>query len=73
MVARVDGLPRLAMHRTYLRRDGSGKADVEPTKAMLGKVMGGAVRLTDTSGPLVVAEGIETALSLASGLLRTTV
>ena len=36
---------------------------------MLGAVQGGAVRLTGRPGPLVVAEGIETALSLASGLL----
>ena len=70
MVARVDGLPRLAVHRTYLRADGTAKADVEPPKAMLGAALGGAVRLTDGQGPLVVAEGIETALSLPSGLLR---
>jgi hypothetical protein len=38
---------------------------------MLGGTQGGAVRLADGHGPLVVAEGIETALSLASGLLRT--
>lgn len=70
LVARVDGLPRLAVHRTYLRTDGTGKADVDPPKAMLGAAMGGAVRLSEADGPLVVAEGIETALSLASGLLR---
>ena len=58
------------MHRTYLRADGTAKADVEPPKAMLGAALGGAVRLTDGQGPLVVAEGIETALSLPSGLLR---
>lgn len=70
MVALVEGGEHFAVHRTYLRRDGSGKADVDPAKAMLGGVAGGAVRLTDSRGPLVVAEGIETALSLASGLLR---
>lgn len=69
MIARVDGLQRLAIHRTYLRPDGTGKASVEPPKAMLGAALGGAVRLADGQGPLVVAEGIETALSLASGLL----
>ncbi|WP_246045587.1 toprim domain-containing protein [Rubellimicrobium roseum] len=57
------------MHRTYLRADGSGKANVEPAKAMLGGTAGGAVRLSNRAGQLVVAEGIETALSLASGLL----
>lgn len=42
---------------------------VEPAKAMLGAVSGGAVRLSNGDGALVVAEGIETALSLCSGLL----
>ncbi len=71
MVALIDGGADFAVHRTYLRADGSGKANIDPPKAMLGAVSGGAVRLTDAPGPLVVAEGIETALSLASGLLRT--
>ncbi|RJL00960.1 hypothetical protein D3P06_12815 [Paracoccus aestuarii] len=71
IVARVDGLPRLAVHRTYLHLDGSGKADVEPNKAMLGATLGGAVQVAEAKGPLVVAEGVETALSLYSGLLRT--
>ncbi|OWU70505.1 DUF7146 domain-containing protein [Marinibacterium profundimaris] len=70
MLAQVDGAKRFAMHRTYLRPDGSGKADVKPDKAMLGATAGGAVRLTEAQGQLVVAEGIETALSLACGLLR---
>jgi hypothetical protein len=69
MVALVEGAEWAAVHRTYLRPDGSGKAEVETTKAMLGSVRGGAVRLSGGPGPLVVAEGIETALSLASGLL----
>ena len=71
MVARVEGCDALAVHRTYLRADGMGKADVEPAKTMLGAVQGGAVRLADGPGPLVVCEGLETGLSLASGLLRT--
>lgn len=70
LVARVDGLPRLAVHRTYLRPDGAAKAEVDPPKAMLGAALGGAVRVAEAGGPLVVAEGIETALSLSSGLLR---
>ena len=70
MVGLVEGCDRLAVHRTYLRADGRGKADATPDKAMLGAVAGGAVRLAGGPGPLVVAEGIETALSLASGLLR---
>lgn len=73
LVGRVDGLKRLSVHRTYLRADGSGKADVTPNKAMLGRTIGGAVCVHRAAGPLVVAEGIETALSLASGLLRVPV
>lgn len=71
MVALVEGAERFAVHRTFLRPDGLGKADVESgtAKMMLGATQGGAVRLTQADG-LVVAEGIETALALASGLLR---
>ena len=71
LVALVEGGAGFAVHRTYLRDDGSGKADVKPPKAMLGAVKGGAVRLSDEPQPLIVAEGIETALSLSSGLLHT--
>ena len=57
----------VAVHRTYLRAGGTGKADVEPSKAMLGSCRGGAVRL----GPpprerLMLGEGIEsTAAAMA--------
>lgn len=70
LVARVDGGTAFAVHRTYLRGDGTGKAPVDPPKAMLGACAGGAVRLSRAPGRLVVAEGIETALSLACGLLE---
>ena len=71
MVAAVQGGDGAAVHRTFMRPDGSGKAPLDPDKMMLGATAGGAVRLADGHGALVVAEGIETALSLASGLLRT--
>jgi phage/plasmid primase-like uncharacterized protein len=71
MVAAVQGAGLPAVHRTWLDADGMGKANIDPPKAMLGAVAGGAVRLAVGLGPLVVAEGIETALSLASGLLQT--
>lgn len=70
LVALVEGGDAIAVHRTYLRPDGSGKADLDPAKMMLGTTGGGAVRLAQAQGPLVVAEGIETALSLACGLVR---
>lgn len=69
MVARLEGVDGFAVHRTYLKPDGSGKADVAPPKAMLGAVAGGAVTLTEGQGALAVGEGIETALSLSCGLL----
>lgn len=59
------------MHRTYLRADGTGKADVDPPKTMLGVTAGGAVRLAEGHSRLVVSEGIETALSLSSSLLQS--
>ncbi len=68
MVARIDGTDELAITRTWLRSDGSAKADIRPPRAMLGACKGGAVRLLETGDHLVVAEGIETALSLAGGL-----
>ena len=70
LVAKVEGTLRFAVHRTYLNRTGSDKAQVEPVKAMLSGVSGGAVRICDHGARLVVCEGIETGLSLASGLLR---
>jgi putative DNA primase/helicase len=55
----------VGIHRTYLRADGAGKAGSEPAQAGLGPLGGGSVRLgTPRMGePLLLAEGIETALS----------
>jgi hypothetical protein len=57
----------VAVHRTFLAEPGQ-KADLAPNKAMLGPVAGAAVRLSEGTGPLVVAEGIETGLSLCDAL-----
>jgi hypothetical protein len=71
MVALVErGKNAVAIHRTYLRHDGSGKAPVpDGAKKMLGPCVGGAVRLSPPGYTLVVGEGIETCLSVlqASG------
>jgi hypothetical protein len=69
MIARVDGAERFAVHRTYLTPEGA-KMPGEGAKMMLGATAGGAVRLGGAGRRLAMAEGIETALSLASGLLR---
>ena len=57
---------RIAIHRTYLAPDGSGKANVPKPRMMLGSIAGGAVRLGDVGehGVVGLAEGIETALSV---------
>lgn len=53
----------LAMHRTFLARDGGGKAPVDPQRMMLGPCRGGAVRLADPGDVLMVGEGIETSIA----------
>jgi hypothetical protein len=58
----IDDAP-LAIHRTFLARDGVGKAPVEPQKMMLGPCRGGAVRLGTRGNPLMLGEGIETCLA----------
>lgn len=66
MVALVtDGITSsaVAVHRTYLKTDGSGKAPVTPAKMMLGPCRGGAVRLGIPGPRIMVAEGIETAMA----------
>jgi putative DNA primase/helicase len=61
LVSAPDGTP-LAVHRTFITRDGR-KATVEPVKASLGPVWGGAIRLNDHDPrqPLAIGEGIESA------------
>ena len=55
----------VAVHRTFLTADGSGKAPVTQAKMMLGPCAGGAVRLVvGGDDELVLAEGLETALSI---------
>jgi putative DNA primase/helicase len=59
----------LAIHRTFLARDGAGKAPVDPQKMMFGPCRGGAVRLGLPTDVLMVGEGIESCLAamLATG------
>jgi hypothetical protein len=64
----VDRTP-LAIHRTFLNRDGNGKAPVDPQKMMLGPCHGGVVRLGEPKDLLLIGEGIETCVAVmqASG------
>jgi Toprim domain-containing protein len=72
LVARVDDVDGVfvAVHRTYLSPYGRAKAAIEPAKAALGPVSGGAVRLAPVAATLLVGEGLENALTAAihSGL-----
>lgn len=68
MIARIRGPGGRAMglHRTYLKTDGSGKADLQGgAKMMLGAASGGSVRFGPDQRVIALAEGIETALSIA--------
>lgn len=69
----------VALHRTYLKPDGSGKANRDKAKLMIGPVRGSAIRLSSgPSGlspsraakagrrdPLAIGEGIETGWTVA--------
>jgi putative DNA primase/helicase len=55
----------VGVHRTYLARDGSGKAPIEKPRMVLGRMRGACVKLTpneQVAECLHVAEGAETAL-----------
>jgi hypothetical protein len=63
-----------AIHRIFLRRDGSAKTDLAPRSASFGPLAGGAIRIASeasvrAAGELIVGEGLETSAS-AAALLR---
>lgn len=63
-VVDLDGKP-VNVHRTFIRPDGTGKADVQaPRKMMPGEIPAGAcVRLGAVQEQIGIAEGIETAFA----------
>jgi hypothetical protein len=65
MVAGISGPDRhvIAIQRTFLKSDGSGKAQVSEPKMSLGAMGRGAVRLASAGKVLGIAEGTETGLS----------
>lgn len=56
------------IQRTWLARDGSGKAPVETSRRALGHLLGYGVRFGHVRGGLAAGEGIETVLSLRFAL-----
>ena len=77
--AMTRGSKVVALHRTYLKPDGSGKAEFGKAKLMKGPCSGAAIRLSSgpsglsptkaaaafKRGPLAIGEGIETCLTVA--------
>lgn len=57
-----------AVHRTWLDRDGSGKAPIEEPRRSLGHQLGSGVRFGLIHDVLTVGEGLETLLSLRTVL-----
>jgi hypothetical protein len=54
------------LQRTWLARDGGGKAPVADPRRAMGHLLGHAVRFGEPSGVMAAGEGIETVLSLLS-------
>ncbi|BEV13200.1 toprim domain-containing protein (plasmid) [Asticcacaulis sp. DW145] len=54
--------------RTYLRRDGRGKAPVEPQRRSKGDLYGNGIRIGVAEDVQAVGEGLETTLSLRAAL-----
>ena len=65
MLAKVTNISDrvLGFHCTYLRADGRWKIATKPDRRTFGPIKGGAVRLGPVGESLLVAEGIETALT----------
>lgn len=57
-------------HRTWLAPDGSGKAAVETPRRAMGDLLGNGVRFGRPGVVMAAGEGIETVLSVRSGLPR---
>ena len=56
----------VAIHRIYIKSDGSGKADLDNNKMALGSIKGAGIWFGEPDETLYVAEGPESALSLVS-------
>ncbi|MEH6476694.1 MAG: CHC2 zinc finger domain-containing protein [Sneathiella sp.] len=56
------------VHRTFLARDGSGKAPVISQKKMMGVCYGGTVRLAKAGRTLGITEGIETGFAVMQSI-----
>jgi phage/plasmid primase-like uncharacterized protein len=53
----------IGVHLTYINHEGTAKASITPSKKIIGKASGGMIALSDISQEIIIAEGIETALT----------
>ena len=63
----------VGVHRTYLARDGRGKAPIEPQRMVLGRLKGACIKLTpdeDIAEGLHIGEGIETCVAFMQRAFR---
>ena len=60
----------IGIQRTYLAADGVGKADVSKPKLSLGRVSGGAIQCGPAAGEVILAGGVEDALTCQQELGR---
>jgi hypothetical protein len=58
------------VHRTWLARDGSGKARIATPRRAMGRLLGNGVRFGAAEDVVAVGEGIETVLALRCALPR---
>ena len=73
LVARVQGVDGTlqGISRTFVKPDGSAKAEIDAPRMSLGSIAGGAVRLSEVVGEeLVLCEGIEDGLALFKATSR---
>ena len=70
MLAAVTDLEgrQTATHRTWLRLDGSAKADIDTPRRAMGALLGNGVWFGAPGDVLIAGEGIETVLSVRSAL-----
>lgn len=66
LIARITDLDGklTGVHRTWLTRDGSAKASLDPPRKAMGDLLGNAVRFGHAQDVMAAGEGIETVLSL---------
>ena len=68
LMAALHGAELQGVQATLLSSCGSAKAAVATPRRVIGRLMGGAVRLFDCADALIIAEGLETACSASAAL-----